>query len=68
MKIIPVPEEIHEWVTPGVAASALGISPKTVARLADQGLIRAIRPSGKHRRYAAADVAAILAREPWDAA
>ncbi|WP_217584275.1 helix-turn-helix domain-containing protein [Microbacterium sp. GbtcB4] len=57
-----------EWVTPGVAAEALGVSLSTLARLADRGDIRAIRPTGSHRRYAAADIEAILARNPWDAA
>lgn len=56
-----------EWVTPSVAAAALGVTTKTVSRLADRGEIRAIRPGGTQRRYAAADVEAILAREPWDA-
>jgi excisionase family DNA binding protein len=58
------------WVPPGVAAKTLGITPEHLARLADKGVIRAIRPSGPggHRRYAEADIEARLAREPWDAA
>lgn len=55
-----------EWLTPGDAASALGISLNTLARLADRGEIRAIRPGGTHRRYSAADVEAIIARESWE--
>lgn len=61
------PDE-NEWVTPAVASAALGFTPTHLARLADKGVIRAIRPGGGHRRYAAADIEAILAREPWDAA
>ena len=57
---------VSDWITPAEAASALGISPRTVSRLADKGEIRAIRPGGTQRRYSAADVEAILAREPWE--
>ncbi len=56
-----------EWLTPAEAAEALGLTTTHLARLADKKVIRAIRPGGGHRRYAAADVEAILAREPWDA-
>lgn len=56
------------WITPAEAAGALGVTTKTVSRLADRGEIRAIRPGGTQRRYAAEDVEAILARVPWDAA
>lgn len=56
------------WLTPGAAAEALGITATHLARLADKGVIRAIRPTGGHRRYAEADVEALLAREPWEPA
>lgn len=56
------------WITPAEAATALGVTTKTVSRLAERGEVRAIRPGGTQRRYAAADIEAILAREPWDAA
>lgn len=56
----------QEWLTPAAAAAALGLTPKSIARLADQGRIRAIRPGGTQRRYAAADIEAIIAREPWE--
>jgi len=57
------------WVAPGTASKALGITTEHLARLADKGVIRAIRPSGEngHRRYAEADIEARLAREPWEA-
>lgn len=64
---LPESEQII-WITPAEAAAALGVTTKTVARLADRGEVRAIRPGGTQRRYAAVDVEAILAREPWDAA
>lgn len=59
-----------KWVTPGVAAAALGVDPRTLSRLADKGVIRAIRPSGEggHRRYSEASIEARLAGAPWDAA
>jgi excisionase family DNA binding protein len=57
-----------QWLQPSEAAAALGVTTKTVSRLADSGEIRSIRPGGKHRRYAAADIEAILAREPWEEA
>lgn len=55
------------YLSPGEAAEALGVSRQTVARLADSGRIRSIRP-GAHRRYVAADVAALIAQEPWEPA
>lgn len=57
---------VSDWIKPGEAAEALGVSVDTVARLADKGVIRAIRPGGGHRRYSAADVEAIIAGEPWE--
>lgn len=62
------PQEVNlTYVSPGDAAAALGVSRQTVARLADAGKIRSIRP-GAHRRYLAADIEALLAREPWEPA
>ncbi|HUG50393.1 MAG TPA: helix-turn-helix domain-containing protein [Terrimesophilobacter sp.] len=58
----------NEWVTPGEASAALGITTMQLTRLADKGVIRAIRPGGSHRRYAASDIEAIIAGEPWDQA
>lgn len=62
MQKIPVQEPASAWVTPAEAAAALGVTTKTVSRLADRGEIRAIRPGGTQRRYAADDIEAILAR------
>lgn len=55
------------WMSPCDAAAALGVTVKTVARMADAGKLRVIRP-GAHRRYVAADVAALIAQEPWEPA
>lgn len=47
-------------MTVGEVARALGTSPETVRRWADAGRIRVVvLPSG-HRRFFAADIAAIL--------
>ena len=55
------------YVTPGEAAAALGVSRRTVSRLAEDGKIRFIRP-GAHYRYLAADVEALIAQERWEPA
>lgn len=49
----------QDWVAPGDAARATGLSAQQIARLADDGKIRYIRP-GKHRRYFRADIEALL--------
>lgn len=54
--------DAEEWISPGEAAGILGVTTKTVARLADAGTIRSIRP-GTHRRYAVADIAALVAQD-----
>ena len=56
-----------QYLTPAQAGAALGVTPRTVARLAEAGKIRFIRP-GAHYRYLAADVAALVAQEPWEPA
>lgn len=55
------------WMTPAAAAATLGVSTKTVSRWADDGRIRVLRP-GLHRRYHAADIAALISAEPWSPA
>jgi len=50
------PEQDAQPMRPGEAARALGVSPKTMARLAERGMVRAVNlPSGQ-RRYDRADV------------
>ena len=56
-----------DYLTPGEASRATGLSVRQLARLADDGRLRAIQP-GHHRRYLAADIAAVIAREPWEPA
>lgn len=48
-----------EYVTPRMASTLLAVTPRTLARLADRGELRAlVLPSG-HRRYALADITAL---------
>ncbi len=49
----------QEWIAPGEAARITGLSAQQIARLADEGRVRFIRP-GKHRRYIRGDVEALL--------
>lgn len=47
------------WYKPGEAALKLGVTTKTVSRMADTGRIHAITLPSGHRRYAVADVNAL---------
>jgi excisionase family DNA binding protein len=42
-----------DYLTPGQAAGILGVSPKTVSRWADAGLLRCVVTLGGHRRFEA---------------
>lgn len=53
---------------PKDAATLLGVNPKTVARWAREGKLRAYRTLGGHRRFRRDDVEALLQPEPNDAA
>lgn len=52
-----------DLMTPGEVAEAFRVDPKTVARWAKAGKIASIRTIGGHRRYARADVEALLRGE-----
>lgn len=58
----PLADGQTEWVSPGVAAAVLGVSTRTVSRLADRGEVRALRVPGGHRRYDIDSLEALLAR------
>ena len=47
-----------DFLGPGEAGRLLGVSPKTVARWASQGLIPAIVTLGGHRRFRRTDIEA----------
>jgi excisionase family DNA binding protein len=52
----------EELLTPGEVAAIFRVDPKTVARWADMGLIRAIRTLGGHRRYSSSEITRLLER------
>ncbi len=54
--------EDPELLTPAEVAALFRVSPKTVTRWARAGKLAATRTLGGHRRYNAADVAALLKR------
>lgn len=56
-------EAQHTYLAIGEVASAFGVTPATVRNWERAGKLRAIRTPGNHRRFAAADVEAILARD-----
>ncbi len=49
-----------QWLTMGLARTLLGINEATLRHWADHGLVRAFRTPGGHRRFAAADIQALL--------
>ncbi len=48
---MPRDEIAEHYLTPGQAAGMLGVSPKTVSRWADAGLLPCIVTLGGHRRF-----------------
>lgn len=47
-------------LTPGDVAELFAVTPKTVARWADDGKLHAIRTLGGHRRFHAEEVRSLL--------
>ena len=52
----------EQWLTIGLARALLGINEATLRHWADTGLVRAFRTPGGHRRFAAADIQALIDR------
>ncbi len=50
----------QQWLTMGLARALLGINEATLRHWADNGLVRAFRTPGGHRRLAAADIQALI--------
>ncbi len=48
---MPLLDAGDDYLTPAEAAGILGVSPKTVSRWADAGLLRCIVTLGGHRRF-----------------
>jgi excisionase family DNA binding protein len=61
------PTEPGGWLTLGNASRILGVDESTLRRWADAGQIRAFRTPGGHRRFAEADVQAILSGQAYRA-
>ena len=59
------PPEPGGWLTLGNASRMLGVDESTLRRWADAGQIRAFRTPGGHRRFAQADVQAILSGQAY---
>jgi excisionase family DNA binding protein len=55
----PVPAD-DDYVTPGEAAAYLHVSPKTINRWANDGLIPCILTLGGHRRFRRGDIHAAV--------
>ncbi len=54
--------EETEYLTPGQVARVLHVSPKTVSRWANQGLVPCLVTLGGHRRFRRKDVEKIARR------
>lgn len=52
----------RDYLTPGEVARALHVSPKTIIRWANDGLIPCMVTLGGHRRFRRADVEEVQAR------
>ncbi len=55
-----------EWVSLTGARELLGVSPSTIRRWADAGLVRTFVTPGGHRRFSRAGLLALLPAEPAD--
>jgi excisionase family DNA binding protein len=60
---LPAPRPETGLLTPAEVALRFRVSPKTIAKWHRQGKLTAIRTVGGHRRFPAAEVEALLARE-----
>jgi excisionase family DNA binding protein len=56
----PATSQAPELMTPAEVAAVFRVDPKTVTRWAQQGKLRSLRTLGGHRRFAAADIRALL--------
>ena len=59
------PSEPGGWLTLGNASRILGVDESTLRRWADAGQIRAFRTPGGHRRFAEAEVQAVLSGQAY---
>lgn len=54
----------RKWLTLGLARTLLGINEATLRQWADNGLVRAFRTPGGHRRFSTEDIHALIAGGP----
>lgn len=59
----PMIEAQDRPLSAGEVAKRFGVNPATVTRWADEGKLPSFRTPGRHRRFRAADVAALLRGE-----
>jgi excisionase family DNA binding protein len=59
-KPLHAPDTRQRWLTLGKACRALGVDESTLRRWADSGHVRAFRTPGGHRRFAEADIQALV--------
>lgn len=59
-------ESTDTYLTIGEVADALRVTVPTVRNYERAGKLSAIRTPGNHRRFAASQIAAILAGQPWE--
>jgi hypothetical protein len=53
-----------DFVSPSEASRLVGMSPRTLARMADQNRITVAHPTGtRHRRYVRAEILALVAAD-----
>ncbi|MDY0827557.1 helix-turn-helix domain-containing protein [Microbacterium sp. BG28] len=61
-------ESTDTYLAIGEVAAAFGVTVPTVRNWESAGKLRAIRTPGNQRRFAASQIEALLAGEPWEPA
>lgn len=60
VRIVTLPQDPDELLTPAEVAAIFRVDPRTVNRWAKAGRLPSVRTLGGHRRYKAGDVRALL--------
>ena len=56
---------LNKYLLPGEAAKMLHVTPKTVARYHKEGLLKAHRTLGGHRRYELESILTLMEAPQW---